>query len=124
MLSWLFNSYPMGGMPYGGGGTVPYYQGGIPPAQTPMPATDPNLEQRLHALEAACSGLWELLKVKNGYSDQELIDVIKGLDTKKQAAAADPTSPENLCPKCGHKMLTRNHTRCLWCGADVPANPF
>jgi len=82
------------------------------------------VEAPLYALEAACAGLWELLKAKNGYSDEELIASIKDWDTKHPATQGKVGTVADVCPKCGHKMLTHNHTKCLWCGADIPANPF
>jgi len=113
MLSWLFYD-PMFSYPYGPG------MGGLtnPPLREPT-ERDPSIEARLHSLEIACAGLWELLKQKNNYSDQELIAAIKAVDDRN-------TSQANLtkCPVCGHPMLTHNHAKCLWCGADLQAKPF
>jgi ribosomal protein L32 len=93
-----------------------------PPVNT---AQNDYVEARLHSLELACAGLWELLKEKNGYTDAELMTLIKQIDQKR--ADKTPTLgnvDHNVCPKCGHKMLTHNHCKCLWCGADLPTNPF
>ena len=113
----------MGGYPYNAysyGYGDPY----APPPVRPIREPDPMIEARLHSLEMACAGLWELLKQKYGYTDQELMDVIKQVDQRRAAQANSPTSDANVCPKCGHKMLTHNHNKCLWCGADLAATPF
>ncbi len=111
MLNWLFFS----DFPYGTGFINPYTPSTV---MTPPPQrTDPYLESRLHSLELACAGLWELLKQKNGYTDDELVDLIKQLDQKRGAHAG--TTGPTVCPKCGHQMLTHNHSKCLWCGANL-----
>ncbi len=118
MLNWLFfDPRYMGG--FGGFGG---YGGGF--SYSTMPVQDPTeqdkyIDARLHSLEMACAGLWELLKQKNGYTDQELADIIKSVDQRRSA-----TANQEKCPHCGHPMLTHNHTRCLWCGADLQQAPF
>jgi hypothetical protein len=120
MLNWLFfdprymGNYGFGG--YGGYGGFGYAGA---PIQDPT-EQDKYIDARLHALEMACAGLWELLKQKNGYSDQELADIIKGLDQKR----ATTGTTQATCPRCGHPMLTHNHSKCLWCGADLQGAPF
>jgi hypothetical protein len=117
MLSWLFSNplyYNYGYYGY----STPIMGYAAAPMRPPT-KPDPYTEQRLHALEIACAGLWELLKQKNGLSDDELVAVIKDLDAKKHA---DPSLDK--CPICGHPMLTHNHAHCLWCGADLKAQPF
>jgi hypothetical protein len=83
------------------------------------------LKQRVDALELACAGLWTMLKAAHGFNDQQLKDYIQAVD------AADGTvdgkiTPHGggLCPKCGHKLLSRSSAKCLWCGAPLTSNPL
>jgi hypothetical protein len=83
------------------------------------------IESRLHALETACAGLWQLLKEKNGYTDQELMAHISGQNPQPSQPTLTPAADKvAVCPKCGHKMLTHNHNKCLWCGATLDQAPF
>jgi hypothetical protein len=117
MLNWLFMS------PAYGGGTY------SPPIIREPTERDPMIESRLHALEVACAGLWQLLKEKNGYTDEELMAVINSRNQQPQPDAQpslNPATVDNVavCPKCHHKMLTHNHNKCLWCGATLQEAPF
>jgi hypothetical protein len=118
MLSWLFfdPTYQYGYVngPYSGLGMY-----GTGPTLPEPTERDKYVEARLHSLELACAGLWELLKQKNGYSDEELAGLIKALDQKRSQEA----SPDK-CPRCGRPVLTHNHTKCLWCGQEMTASPF
>lgn len=125
MLSWLFLGGFGGYGGYGGGyGAFGGYPGALTPALQPIREPDPYTEQRLHSLELACAGLWQLLKDKNGYTDQELMDLIHKVDQQRSGPPAPGDDTQQVCPKCGHKMLTRNHGKCLWCGADLQPQPF
>lgn len=123
MLNWLFAS--VGNQGFGGWGSGYGMQNNY--WNNPQPVvTPPNhySEERLHSLELACAALWELLKQKNGYTDDELKSIIQGMGAQRPA---DPTLGDpNLtqCPKCHHKLLTHNHTKCLWCGADIAGSPL
>jgi hypothetical protein len=117
MLPWLFTGY--GG--YGFGSYVnPAADARIAAEQTVMP-----VDARVHHLELACAGLWELLKTKLGATDEELIAAIQKVDE------ADGTrdgrvghSANAVCPQCGRKLLTHGSPRCSWCGADLHMDPF
>lgn len=77
-------------------------------------------ERRIDALEMSCAALWELLKEKNGYTDAELVDVIRKLDSSDGQMDGRVASNTRVCPQCGHKLLTRSSPKCSWCGADLP----
>ena len=82
------------------------------------------LEARIDTLELACAGLWELLKEKNGFSDEQIGQYIHAIDMRDGQADGKAHPQEALCPKCGRKLLTRSRKRCVWCGADLVAAPF
>lgn len=82
------------------------------------------IEARLDALELACSGLWDLLKFKHGYTDEELANAVQTVDLRDgQLDGKIRTTPAD-CPHCGRKLLTRSRKKCLWCGADLKASPL
>ena len=91
-----------------------------------LPSTDPaGLEARIASLELACSALWELLKAKQGYMDEELVKLVEEVDARDGAADGRITpSPEEMCPRCGRKLLTKQRHHCAWCGVELPRRPF
>jgi serine/threonine protein phosphatase PrpC len=93
----------------------PHRPGTLPPSRDPE-AQLLRIWARLDALELACSGLWDLLREKHGYSDQEIADNIRRVDLAD--GVIDGAS--KACPICGERLLARNRHRCLWCGAELP----
>lgn len=73
------------------------------------------LKARIHTLETACEGLWELLKFKIGCTDEELnraVDFVK-------------SRPEpDTCSHCQRKLLVKHATACNWCGRPLERTPF
>lgn len=82
------------------------------------------LEARLNGLELTCSALWELLKKKNGYTDEELVALIHEVDGRDGVVDGKIGPQQSVCPQCGRKLLARASHRCLWCGAELAAAPF
>ena len=82
------------------------------------------LETRLDYLELACSGLWELLKERHGYTDEELVAAIQGVDARDGNTDGKIGRAAKTCPSCNRKLLTRDSPKCSWCGADLPSNLF
>ena len=78
------------------------------------------LETRLDHLELACAGLWELLKSKHGYSDDDLISVIQMVDARDGSIDGKVARAAKTCPHCHRKLLTRDSPKCSWCGTDLP----
>lgn len=119
MLGFLFGNY--GGM-YGSGF----------PVMNPMPTTTPGvatgqfmmLQQRVDSLELACAALWALLKAQNGYTDDQLKEMIHSVDVADGTADGRITRQGGACPHCGHRVLSRTAGKCLWCGAPLNNGPF
>ena len=82
------------------------------------------LEKRIDSLELACAGLWQLLKTKHGYTDEELVRVISEVDARDGAVDGRMQNTGQLCPHCGRQMLTKARGKCLWCGAELAKAPF
>ncbi|MBN9502897.1 MAG: hypothetical protein BGO01_20265 [Armatimonadetes bacterium 55-13] len=83
-----------------------------------------SIEQRLDALELACAGLWDLLKTKHGYTDDDLAAAIHQVDARDGKVDGKITRVDMACPHCHRKLLTRNSNRCAWCGEAFTNMPF
>lgn len=82
------------------------------------------LESRVEHLELACAGLWELLKQRHGYTDDELIGAIVEVDARDGAADGKIGPTHRICPHCKRRLLSRDSPKCSWCGGDLPTNLF
>lgn len=82
------------------------------------------LNRRIESLELACAGLWELLKSKHGYSDEELVEAVRQIDLKDGVEDGRLRLTDEVCPSCGRKLLTRSSPKCSWCGAELDRGPL
>jgi hypothetical protein len=82
------------------------------------------LNRRIESLELACAGLWELLKTKHGYSDDELVSAVRAVDMRDGVADHKLKVADEICPNCGRQLLSRQSPNCSWCGADLGRIPF
>ncbi len=78
------------------------------------------VHERLDGLELACAGLWDLLKFKHGYSDDELINAIRTIDARDGEEDGKITRAAQPCPNCNRAPLVRNPKKCSWCGTALP----
>ena len=108
MFNYLFVNYPF----------VPR---GVSAADAHMivDETTKNLELRIQALELTCAALWTILKDKNGYTDDELINAIHEVDARDGAVDGKISHIARVCPHCNRKVLTRNPTKCSWCSGNL-----
>jgi hypothetical protein len=82
------------------------------------------LQQRVDSLELACAALWTLLKHTNGFTDEQLKEIIHQIDASDGQLDGKMTVPAAVCPVCKHKLLSKTATKCLWCGAPLHAGLF
>src|SRR5690349_213164 len=80
--------------------------------------------RRIESLELACAGLWELLKTKHGYTDAELVEAVREVDLMDGKLDGRVRMTDEVCPKCGHKLLSRRSPNCSWCGAELGRSPL
>ena len=83
-----------------------------------------NLTQRVQLLELACAGLWELLKSQHGFSDEQLLEKIHEVDARDGQVDNQIGHAAQVCPHCNRKLLTRNPTKCAWCGGALNSTVF
>ena len=68
--------------------------------------------------------LWDILKEKHGYSDEELLRRVSNIDLRdgKLDGRVAP-SPRPPCPKCG-RALSKTRVKCIYCGTPMERSPF
>ncbi len=75
------------------------------------------LEMRFNRLALVTHSLWELLKDRHGYTEEELRDWVNLTDLKdgRLDGRVRQTTPPPNCHKCG-RVVTRGLGRCMYCG--------
>ncbi|MFH1499477.1 MAG: hypothetical protein ABII82_16830 [Verrucomicrobiota bacterium] len=84
------------------------------------------IEFKLERLSLITHALWDLLKDRHGYTDEELNDWINLTDLKdgRLDGRYKADTPPLNCPKCG-RVVGRTQGRCIYCGGmAAPARPF
>ncbi len=78
-----------------------------------------DLQGRLDRMSLLCMSLWELLKEKQGYTEDELAAMVRKVDLSDGRLDGKVTRKQLLeCGSCRRVMSTR-HVRCLYCGAEA-----
>lgn len=75
------------------------------------------LETRLNRLALVSHSLWELLKDRHGYTEEELRDWVNLTDLKDGFldGRVRRSGPPPKCHKCD-RVVTRAFGRCMYCG--------
>ena len=68
-------------------------------------------------LSLVCSAMWELLREKNGLTEEDLMAKVREVDLRDGVADGKVTKQVLKCVKCGRTMSPR-HKKCLYCGAE------
>jgi hypothetical protein len=76
----------------------------------------------LETLVLACSAMWELVRERDGLTDQMLLDRMREIDLRDGHADGKITSVPVTCPSCARLTGARSG-RCTFCGATLPAPP-
>lgn len=64
--------------------------------------------------------LWNFLKQKHGYTDDDLAKAVGAIDLRNSGAAKDA---QQKCPSCG-RMISAHRGFCIYCGNPVPQSLF
>lgn len=94
------------------------------PTEKLQPGEIRSLQDDIERLLMITESLWQILKEKHGYSDDELmrrVAMIDLADGKLDGRVAK--SPPVECPGC-HRMLHKRHYTCVYCGTQVVQEPF
>ncbi len=83
-----------------------------------------HLEREVNHLALVCEGLWNLLKEKHGYTDQDLVAKVSAVDlTDGRLDDHKARIAPRQCPKC-HRVALRYQPTCLYCGEVLPPALF
>lgn len=69
--------------------------------------------------------LWEILKQQNGYTDEQLEEMITEIDLRdgKLDGKIAKSTERRECGECGRAIM-RRQMKCLYCGAPAPQDSF
>ncbi|MDP6635982.1 MAG: hypothetical protein QGG42_13875 [Phycisphaerae bacterium] len=82
--------------------------------------TRPDVEKLFMITEA----LWNILKEKHGYADEDLARMVQDIDLRDGKLDGKVTRQANPpCAQCG-RTLMGGHPVCLYCGAVSVRGPF
>src|SRR4029450_122071 len=81
------------------------------------------LEDRLEKSLMACEALWILVKDRLGFTEQELLERINQVDLMDGLQDGKVKTKPLECGHCG-RVVSRRHSKCLYCGASFEAVPF
>lgn len=95
------------------------------PPETPTPTPVEALRYDMERVLLITEALWELLKEKHGYTDDQLIQHVHRIDAAdgkldgRVTRKAGPTT----CGTCG-RALSRRRPTCIYCGATGDRDIF
>ena len=68
--------------------------------------------------------MWDILKEKHGYTDENLLQMIHDIDLRDGELDGNVAKQRNQpCARCG-RVLMGQHPVCLYCGAMAVKEPF
>jgi hypothetical protein len=98
-----------------------------PPSQGPRPPSHEameHLERRVNRLSLLCQSMWELLRERAEFTDDQLATKVLEVDLRDGRTDGRMSTQISNCPSCGRKTNSRRST-CVICGAELPkAHPF
>ena len=80
-----------------------------------------DLNDRIDRMLLVMDALWDLLK-EQGYTDEQLMERIKELDSADGTLDGKRSPNPVACPKC-KSMIAPGRETCVFCGAPSPAGP-
>lgn len=76
-------------------------------------------ERRLDRLALHCQGMWEMLRERGQFTDEEIAAKILEVDLRDGRADGRFSQQVMTCPTCKQKTNSKR-TACVICGADLP----
>ena len=75
------------------------------------------LEKKINKLSLLCWSMWTLIMESADLTEQDLMQRVKDLDQLDGKADGQVSRPISKCTKCD-RVLSEQHSRCLYCGAE------
>jgi len=82
------------------------------------------VDDRVDELQLSCAAMWELLRDKMGFTDEQLAAKMQEIDARDGNEDGRIFSTEDTCPECHRKLLIRARDICSWCGHMLVDKPF
>ncbi len=83
-----------------------------------------HLERRVNRLSLLCQSMWELLRERAEFTDDQLCAKVLEVDLRDGRNDGRMTSQITDCPSCGRKTNSKRST-CVICGAELKKpHPF
>ncbi len=73
------------------------------------------LERRVDRLALACQALWEIIKEKNGITEEQIFERMEEIDLRNGKSDGKVGSQILKCQKCGRNINTQRPV-CVYCG--------
>jgi len=71
-------------------------------------------------LRLVCAALWDLLKQRNGLTEEELRATMAEIDARDGTMDGKLSRPVRVCVQC-HRTVTAKQNTCMYCGTVQPA---
>ena len=83
-----------------------------------------HLERRVNRLSLLCQSMWELLRERAEFTDDQLATKVLEVDLRDGRTDGRMATKITNCPSCGRKTNSKR-ANCVICGAELPkAHPF
>lgn len=78
------------------------------------------LKRKNDTLMLACQALWEIVRERDGLTDEQLRQRMQEIDLRDGTVDGKMSMVAVACPSCSRKSNSR-HSKCVYCGAQLPA---
>lgn len=79
------------------------------------------IRHNLESLSLTCQAMWELLREREGFTDETLMQKMQEIDLRDGQADGKMTRTVVNCPACSRINHCRHET-CMYCGVDLPGS--
>src|SRR3954452_18588747 len=93
-----------------------------PPPQAPRAPSHEaveHLERRVNRLSLLCQSMWELLRERAEFTDDQLAAKVLEVDLRDGTNDGRMATQITNCPSCGRKTNSKRSS-CVICGAELP----
>lgn len=76
-------------------------------------------ERRLERLALHCQAMWEMLRERAEFSEEEFINKVLEVDLRDGRTDGRMHAKPSECPNC-HRMTNSRRATCVICGVELP----
>ncbi len=82
-----------------------------------------DLQGEIDRLSLICHAMWELIAHQTNLTGADLVEKIREIDLRDGRLDGKGPDGPSECPSCSRSSSAR-HSRCVYCGTELRANPF